>query len=114
MGRRFTQVPIVALDDIFNLSEANIVLVVDVEGHEIEVLRGARRLLARNNVIVIFEYTDETKAVFSMADVEQLLGKAYLVRRLTDSGHLDDALEHTWNCVAFKAQSEETLLRRVA
>jgi FkbM family methyltransferase len=54
------------LDDIFELGDKDIRLIkIDVEGHELNVLRGASRILNRQKPIVIFEqqqHSDEAKS----------------------------------------------------
>ena len=48
-------VPVVALDDLIHLDGKTLVAKIDVEGHEQEVLSGARQLLTRNNGFVQIE-----------------------------------------------------------
>jgi hypothetical protein len=40
---------------------------------------------------------------FTLAQVQNLLGKAYTIRRLNRHGRLDNNLAQTWNCVAVPA-----------
>ncbi|MGJ4945641.1 FkbM family methyltransferase [Bradyrhizobium sp. HKCCYLS1011] len=48
-------VPVVALDDYFKPSERVTLLKVDVEGAELDVFRGARRILERDRPMLVFE-----------------------------------------------------------
>lgn len=59
-------VPVVSLDDTVRLDGATIVIKIDVEGHELEVLKGAAQLLARNNGFAQIEgRTDHLAGVIS-------------------------------------------------
>ena len=102
-------VPIKTLDALIPQTGAKIVMLIDVEGNELEVFRGARHLLANNDVIAVFEFTPETKRVFNLNDVQQLVGSDYQVKRLTDSGDLDDDIDHSWNCVLFRTSLSNTV-----
>lgn len=52
-----------ALDDLPEISESHINLIkIDVEGHELQVLNGARKTIERNSPIILFEqHADEFK-----------------------------------------------------
>ncbi len=55
-----TQVPLARLDDLFEGQEPPISLVkIDVQGHELEVLRGARQLLSQYRPALILEHEDD-------------------------------------------------------
>jgi len=45
----------VKLDDIYNFSERKIFIKIDVEGHEIHVIRGMKKTLSKNKVVVQVE-----------------------------------------------------------
>jgi FkbM family methyltransferase len=73
-------------------------VLIDVEGAESLVLRGAPRFIAATNPLIIFEYI--TGRDHNLDEIVQLLGPQYSVYRLRDDGYLDQDMSHTWNCVA--------------
>lgn len=54
-GALTVQVPVVALDDYFDPSERLAVLKIDVEGAELDVFRGADRILRQDRPVLLFE-----------------------------------------------------------
>lgn len=54
--KRVTQLKMVRLDDVIDRSADISVLKIDVEGHELDVLRGADRLLGTCRPLIIFEH----------------------------------------------------------
>lgn len=52
-GRRGVEVPIVRLDDHFSPGDRVDLIKIDVQGHEMHVLEGARRVLGENPAIVV-------------------------------------------------------------
>ena len=85
--------------DLLQDSEA-MVLLLDVEGFEVEVLKGANALLKKHQPLVIFEFNHISKQHFTLAEIQAVLGADYVIKRLNRSGALDDDLTDTWNCVA--------------
>lgn len=75
-------------------------LLIDVEGAELDVLRGAKELIARANPLIVFEYNDYNRALYSIDQVREVLGEKYDIYRLRLDGMLDRDLSDTWNCVA--------------
>jgi len=75
-------------------------LLIDVEGHELEVLKGGRNFVAENHPLIVFEYHGETRKFFSLGDVKDVLGDGYVLRRLTRNGRLSEDLRGAWNMVA--------------
>jgi FkbM family methyltransferase len=90
----------VRLDDALADAAAPTVLLVDVEGAEPMVLRGAADLIARVRPLVVFEYNFVSRARFRLADVHDALGGGYTIYRLRRDGLLDAKVEQSWNCVA--------------
>lgn len=91
------------LDDINIIreikSEIPVVLMVDVEGYEPKVLRGAKELIFRVKPLIIFEYNHVSKKYFHIDDLQELLGKEYHLFRLRKDTMLDQNFENAWNCV---------------
>lgn len=96
--------PSVRLDAELHLV-GDCVLLVDVEGAELDVMRSGRTFIAANGPLIIFEYHAETRKHFALADVNDLLGDAYELYRLRTDGFLDRDLTDTWNCVAVDRHS---------
>jgi FkbM family methyltransferase len=106
-----------ALDRALGDLDGKVVLLIDVEGGEAGVLRGARALLRRCAPLVIFEYNSTSRKHFSLDDIRGALGGGYDIYRLTESGTLDLDFERSWNCVAVSVDSSfrslcDTLYRR--
>ncbi|HVA32763.1 MAG TPA: FkbM family methyltransferase [Candidatus Baltobacteraceae bacterium] len=75
-ARRGTPVPTVALDDL-DLPVPVGFIKIDTQGCDLDVLRGARRLIARWRMPIIFEYEPEYDATFgtSFADYESFIAE---------------------------------------
>src|SRR5262249_6764293 len=96
-----TEVPAQTLDDV--LKEHQIsrvdVLKVDVEGFELAVFRGARRLLANHRPpLILFEFCDWAEARMPTAqagDAQQfLMDEGYSICRLSDFRRRHDPFRH--------------------
>jgi FkbM family methyltransferase len=83
-------VPVIALDDLFDGRTLRPAVVkIDVEGHEIEVLSGARRLISERNTIFVVEYHSHLIQLFgrtgrdliALFDLDQ-----WDMHQLTDDG----------------------------
>ncbi len=62
-------VPVVALDDYFNEADKVAVLKIDVEGAELDVLKGAERILRRHGPLLVFECENRHLATGKVEDV---------------------------------------------
>lgn len=92
----------VRLNDVFKNNELprdKILMLIDVEGYELNVLRGSQSLF-KLNPIIIFEYNTISKRHFSISDIKKLLGRRYEVYRLNSDAKLDSMVDEAWNCVA--------------
>lgn len=81
------------------------IMIVDVEGAELLVMKGARNFIRRNWPVIIFEHHDDSRKHYSLDEVRQELGERYEIFRLRQDGFLDSNLERTWNCVAVPKDS---------
>ena len=83
-------VPTVALDDLFDGDGlVPTVVKLDVEGHEIGVLDGARRLIARRRTVFVIEYHPHLVAQYGRRGEELFAhfpSADWTARQLTDSG----------------------------
>lgn len=84
----------------------NVVLLIDVEGYELNVVRGGRRLICDCNPLIIFEYHHETKKVFNLASLQHDLGDAYRIYRVTQNAMIDNDVENAWNCIAIPRNTQ--------
>lgn len=99
----------VTVDDIISTDNAHqVIMLIDVEGHEPEVLRGADRLIKEAQPLIIFEYNATSKKYFTLKDIQNILPPSYKFYRLRPNGdgRLDNDLNDTWNCVAVSSASE--------
>lgn len=78
-------------------------ILIDTEGWEAEVLRGASALIARTRPLIVFEYNEVSRRHFHVNDIRQLLGDGYDIYRLRIDGALDRRYDRAWNCVAIPA-----------
>jgi FkbM family methyltransferase len=93
------------LDNEFTESLSATILLIDVEGAEIRVLKGGSRFIRENKPMVIFEYNFVSQEFFKLDDVRAELGPSYLFYRLRSDGRLDQDFSKTWNCVAIHQDS---------
>lgn len=97
----------VTVDEII-VSDENlaIIMLIDTEGHEPFVLRGAEQLIRKKCPLIIFEYINPPAKYFSLEDIRNILPSSYHFYRLRGDGHLDTNFNHTWNIVAVSAGTE--------
>ncbi|MEI8087476.1 MAG: FkbM family methyltransferase [Paludibacter sp.] len=93
------------LDDKI-LTDSSIILLIDVEGYELNVIRGGFNLIRNLKPLIIFEYHQETKKSFSLNKLQIELGDLYKIHRVRKDSMLDDDVENAWNCVAIPCNSQ--------
>ncbi len=81
-----------------------IIILVDVEGFEYKVLKGAKKIIEKYNPLIIFEYHKETKNFFNLDSIYEILPENYNIYKLDKFGRLETNLNNTWNCVAVSAK----------
>ncbi len=81
------------------------ILLIDVEGGELDVMRGGREFLQSERPLIVFEYNHITRRVFPLQAVRDLLGAQWLLYRLRNDGRVDKDLSDTWNIVAVSEDS---------
>ena len=76
-GERFTTltVPTIALDDYFKAGDRITLLKIDVEGAELDVLKGAERILRQHAPLLVFECENRHLASGRVEDVFAWLGR---------------------------------------
>ena len=108
------------LDDCARINsispEAQVVLMIDVEGYELEVIRGGFDFIRRIRPLIIFEYNQISKSHYKINEVCEVLGNSYDFFRLKTDGGLDKNLENAWNCIALPSGGffEEILSSRIS
>jgi FkbM family methyltransferase len=90
------------LDDLSQKSTTPAVLLIDVEGNELNVVKGGAYFISLAKPLIIFECNDTTRRVFELQEMRQQLGPNYDLFRLRGNGdgRLDRDFDHTWNLVA--------------
>lgn len=76
------------------------IILIDVEGAELDVMKGGIGFIKEFSPVIIFEYNHVTKDFFQIGDVKRLLGDTYKVFRLNKHGEIDENFQKTWNLVA--------------
>lgn len=103
--------------DILNSIKAGdpVVMMIDVEGYEPNVLRGATKFIGKHLPLIIFEYNYVSKRYFKSQDIQDILGPSYRICRLNKKSFLDEEVENSWNCVAYSSDSifSELLIERL-
>lgn len=66
----FVEVPVVRLDDLIEKAEPPILIKLDVEGHELAVLRGAPKTLAHPDLLAVVMETNGSGARYGVSDDE--------------------------------------------
>jgi FkbM family methyltransferase len=90
----------VRLDDILADAAGMLIIVIDVEGAEPVVIRGAQATIRRLRPLIVFEYNHVSRAHYELDEIRGLLGDGYEILRLRRDGGLDRKYTESWNCVA--------------
>jgi FkbM family methyltransferase len=76
-----------------------VIMLIDVEGFELKVLMGSKEFISKNKPIIIFEFHDDTKKVFKVEEVLEVVGEEYEIFKIDNNANLLNDLTHSWNCV---------------
>jgi FkbM family methyltransferase len=100
-------VEVVTLDNYFQAKklQPNLVMLIDVEGYEPLVLRGAKRIIEGYLPTIIFEYNVDSRKHYHIEEIYKILGDSYKVYRLRNDGLLDDEIDSSFNCVAINVNN---------
>lgn len=107
------KIQVCTLDEAIDVTtDASLIVLIDVEGGELEAFRGGMKLVARHHPLIIFEYNATTRRYFNLSEVARLLGPNYHIFRLrSEDGLLDEDLSNTWNVVALPSLGPWNSLR---
>jgi FkbM family methyltransferase len=97
--------PTKTLDNELSSVSGPCILLIDVEGAELAVMKGGAGFIHASQPLIVFEYNDDNRRKYSLEDVRRVVGDGYEIFRLRSDGRIDNHLAHTWNCVAVPAQS---------
>ena len=105
-NKPLAQIPLCTLDETIAVSPCSpLIVLIDIEGGELDALRGGQNLIARGKPLIIFEYNATTRKFFQISRAQELLGDGYTIYRLrSEDGLLDNDLTSTWNVVALPHQ----------
>ncbi len=94
------------LDDELGVFHGNCIILIDVEGAELKVVKGGKSFIQKRRPLIVFEFNQVTKQHFRIDEMKDELGKDYRIYRLRrDDGRLDDKINDAWNCVAVHISS---------
>lgn len=104
------------LDEVVDPDDVRpVVMLIDIEGGELDAMTGAMGLIEQRNPLIIFEYNETTRRHFDLAQARELLGEGYrLFRMRSGDGLLDSQFESTWNVVALPIRGHWRALRTQA
>lgn len=96
------EVAVVTLDNYFQgkTLQPNLVMLIDVEGYEPFVLRGAKNIIDNYQPIIIFEYNNDSRKHYHISEIYKIVGDTYKIYRLRNDGLLDEDIDFSFNCVA--------------
>ena len=95
--------------------DSKVILLIDVEGYEPEVFKGAINLIDKFKPLIIFEYNKKSKLFYNIKEIKSLLGNKWIIYRQRKDTLLDMDIENAWNCIAFHIDSEyENLFKNLS
>ena len=107
-GSRRVESIVTTIDDVVtpHLETDIVILLIDVEGMELAVIRGALDLVAQKKPLIVFEYNHVSRTHFTIAEIGRELGPDYDIFRLRQDAKLDRDYQQAWNCVAVSRSSQ--------
>jgi FkbM family methyltransferase len=97
--------PATTLDTELRDGTGPTIVLIDVEGAELLIMRGGQEFIRQTRPLLIFEYNKLGRAQYDLDAVRAVLGDDYDIFRLGPGGLLHRNLKETWNCVAVNRDS---------
>lgn len=95
------QVKSITIDSLSSLIKGTkVVMLIDVEGAELKVLKGAKETISKYNPIIIFEYNYVSKNIFRLEELVKILPENYSLFSLSDNKPITDYHKIYWNLIA--------------
>ena len=95
------KVQAITIDSLSNfIKGTNVVMLIDVEGAELKVLKGAKETILKYNPIIIFEYNYVSKNIFTLEELMNCLPQNYALFSLEDNKPVLDYNKIYWNLIA--------------
>jgi FkbM family methyltransferase len=90
------------LDDTVDFEAGrSVIVLIDIEGGELDALKGGLAFIRRSKPLIVFEYNGTTRKHFRLDEAASLLGDEYhLFRMRSEDGLLDSDFSNTWNVAA--------------
>lgn len=79
---------------------SKVVMLIDVEGAELKVLKGAKETISKFNPTIIFEYNYVSKNIFRLEELVEILPENYILLSLSDNKPITDYHKIYWNLIA--------------
>lgn len=79
---------------------SNLVLLIDVEGAELKVIKGAKNTIEKYNPIIIFEYNYVSTKIFSLTELLDVLPNNYSLYKIPTDEKLTSFDGVYWNLIA--------------
>jgi hypothetical protein len=80
-------------------------MLIDEEGYEPFLMRGAKKIIDDYIPTIIFEYNSESRKHYDIAEIYKILGESYKIYRLRNDKLLDDEIDPSLNCVAINVNN---------
>lgn len=93
------------LDHLVTEIIGELVILIDVEGAELNVLKGAKEIIKNYHPLIIFEYNATSKKFFNLDQIIEVFGENYIIKRISVNGDLDEDFQNSWNCIAIPRDS---------
>ena len=103
---RLIEAKTITLDKALPYYFKNPILLIDVEGAEPIVIKGALNFIRLNNPLIIFEYNQFSRQYYQLEEIIDMLGSGYNIYRLLGDGNLDKNFNNSYNCVAIPCNTE--------
>lgn len=106
------RVPVCKIDNKLKfIEDLPVVMLMDIEGGELNAMRGGSEFITARQPLIIFEYNLTSKKSFHLDQIRQLLANYNFFRLQSYTGKLDSNLEDTWNIVAIPSSGSWSFIQ---